>query len=231
MPSSLLILITSFSSHASSQLYNMCGITCCRTIHFSGPLYRKPRLHGKFSLTHCILVPGSLLLFDTALRSSTGRKVAGTHQEKTQVVNLQECYLYSGLLTEGELLYRNRTFDPNSPGHHALPRMWIDDNWNSWDEDVMTCFVLWRPSGKSWFLSKEEQASDGGIKDGEDGEGTREAVKSRIKKVTKLGQKGNRMVFRARSRAERDHWVLALATEMERSVSKEDVRIQTSGNK
>jgi hypothetical protein len=198
-------------TYASPELYNMCGISCCRTIHLSGPLYRKPRLHGTFMLAHCILIPGSLLLFESALRSRTGQVIPHIHHSQFQRINLANCYLYSGLLTEGDLLYQNRTFDSNSPGHHALPRMWPDDGWNSRDEDVMTCFVLWRPSGKSWFRER--------------GEGKM----ARLKRVSALGKKGNRIVFRARSRAERDHWVLAIAAEIERSLGKEDVRIEGQG--
>jgi Pleckstrin homology domain len=196
-------------THASPELYNMCGISCCRTIHMSGPLYRKPRLHGTFMSVQCILVPGSLLLFETALRTRTGQAILHIHHSKIQKIDLADCYLYSGLLTEGDLLYQNRTFDSNSPGHHALPRMWPEDGWNSRDEDVMTCFVLWRPSGKSWFRAP--------------GEGK----VARLKRVSALGRKGNRIVFRARSRAERDHWVLAIAAEIERSLGKEDVRVES----
>jgi len=51
-----------------------------------------------------------------------------------------------------------------------------------------------------------------------------------LKRVSALGRKGNRIVFRARSRAERDHWVLAIAAEIERSLGKEDVRIESQAS-
>ncbi|KAF2668758.1 hypothetical protein BT63DRAFT_440855 [Microthyrium microscopicum] len=194
-------------TYASGQLYNMCGISCCRTIHMSGPLYSKPRVHGNFTLSHCLLIPGFLLLFESAHRSTSGKVIPHIDHDKNKEIDLSDCYLYTGLLTEGDLLYRNTTFDANSPGHHALPRMWPEDAWDNWDEDVMTCFVLWKPQGKSWFR--------------ETGEGKR----ARLKRVSKLGKKGNRMVFRARSRAERDHWVLAIAAEIERGAAQAEFRI------
>ncbi|RDI81068.1 hypothetical protein Vi05172_g8980 [Venturia inaequalis] len=206
-------------SVASAELYNMCGISCCRAIHMSGPLYRKPRLHSVFTATQCVLVPGKLLLFATTLRTKTGRTLKNIHQDKMDVIDLNECYLYSGLLTENDLLYQNQTFDASNPGHHALPRMWMEDEWTSRDEDVMSCFVLWRPLNKGWFRSpKMDEGSDGS---GVEGSGK----KARLKRVSQLGTTGRSVVFRARSRVERDRWVLAVATEIERLGGGEDVRI------
>lgn len=214
-------------SVASSELYNMCGISCCRAIHMSGPLYRKPRLHSVFTATQCVLVPGKLLLFATSLRSRTGRVLPHIHQDKMDVVDLKECYLYSGLLTERDLLYQNQTFDANNPGHHALPRMWVDDEWTSRDEDVMTCFVIWRPLNKGWFRSPGMK-DDGVSSDGSGIEGS--GKRARLKRVSQLGSTGRSVVFKARSRVERDRWVLAIATEIERLGGGEDVRITEGGN-
>jgi hypothetical protein len=196
-------------SFASPVLYNMCGISCCRTIHMSGPLYFKPRLHKLFTSIQCILVPGKLLMYETQSRTHSGRAIPTISHQRIDAIDLEECYLYSGLLTETDLLYQNRTFDSNNPGHNALPRMWLDDQWTSRDEDVMCCFVLWRPLNKGWFRSPSDGKEKG----------------TRLKRVTKLGATGRTSVFRARSRVERDHWVLALAAEIERVKGTEDVRI------
>lgn len=214
-------------SVASAELYNMCGISCCRAIHMSGLLYRKPRLHSVFTATQCVLVPGKLLLFATTLRTKTGRNLKHIHQDKMDVIDLNECYLYSGLLTENDLLYQNQTFDSNNPGHHALPRMWMDDEWTSRDEDVMSCFVIWRPLNKGWFKSPKMDM-DGESSEGSGVEGS--GKKARLKRVSQLGTTGRSVVFKARSRVERDRWVLAIATEIERLGGGEDVRI-TSGGK
>ncbi|QDS71171.1 hypothetical protein FKW77_010106 [Venturia effusa] len=214
-------------SVASAELYNMCGISCCRAIHISGPLYRKPRLHSVFTATHCVLVPGKLLLFSTTLRTKTGRALQHIYQDKMDVIDLKECYLYSGLLTENDLLYQNQTFDSNNPGHHALPRMWMDDEWTSRDEDVMSCFVIWRPLNKGWFRSpKMDKDGESSESSGIEGSGK----KARLKRVSQLGTTGRSVVFKARSRVERDRWVLAIATEIERLGGGEDFRL-TEGAK
>ncbi|KIW08802.1 uncharacterized protein PV09_00736 [Verruconis gallopava] len=194
-------------SFASSTLHNMCGISCCRTIHMKGLLYFKPRLHKLFTAMQCVLIPGKLIMFETLSRTRSGHSQPTISHERIDAIDLKECYLYSGLLTENDLLYQNRTFDSNNPGHSALPRMWLDDQWTSRDEDVMCCFVLWRPLNKGWFRSTS----------GEKG--------TRLKRVTKLGATGRSCVFRARSRAERDKWVLTLAAEIERLKGVEDVRL------
>ncbi|OCL04613.1 meiotically up-regulated gene 56 protein [Glonium stellatum] len=180
-------------SYASPELYNLCGISCCRTIHMSGTLYH-------------------------VLRSRTGKGLAQIHHERTASINLKDCYIYSGLLTENDLLYQNQTFDSNKPGHHALPKMYLEDGWTSTDEDVMTTFVVWHGQKKGWFRSESEGGARGEI-------GVNEGKRTKIKRVGKLGTTGRSVVFRARSRAERDHWVLAIQSEIERRMDDEDFRI------
>jgi hypothetical protein len=72
----------------------------------------------------------------------------------------------------------------------------------------MTTFVVWHGSRKSWFRS--EEGTGGGESEAKKGKRTK------LKRVAKLGSKGRSVVFRARSRAERDHWVLAVQNEIER---------------
>jgi hypothetical protein len=195
-------------SFASPELYNMCGIACCRSIHMSGMLYRKPRIHAPFTRCSVILTAGTLLIFRDVLRSRVGKQLKHIHHERIANLDLKDCYIYSGLLTESDLLYQNQTFDANKPGHHALPRIYLEDGWTSTDEDVMTTFVIWHGKAKSWF--RAEEGAGGGEQE------RREGKRTRIKRVAKLGSKGRSVVFRARSRAERDHWVLAIQNEIER---------------
>ncbi|KAL5397412.1 hypothetical protein PMIN06_003648 [Paraphaeosphaeria minitans] len=207
-------------SFASPLLYNMCGIADCRAIHMSGTLYRKPRIHAAFTRCSVLLAAGTLLIFQDVLRSSTGKQLAHIHHERMANLDLRDCYVYSGLLTESDLLYQNQTFDSNQPGHHALPRLYLEDGWTSTDEDVMTTFVVWHGKSKSWFRAEEGA-----------GEGEQQRTKgrrTRLKRVAKLGSKGRSVVFRARSRAERDHWVLAIQNEIEKVQGNrnEDFRIQ-----
>ena len=216
-------------SFASPTLYNMCGINECRTIHLSGVLFRKPRKHTTFVRDHVILSHGHLLIFQDTLRSRSGRKLQHIHHERIASINLKGCYLYSGLLTENDLLYQNQTFDSNTPGHHALPRVYLEDGWTSTDEDAMTTFVIWHANSNSWFKSSstvddhktEQQQADEDRK-----------VRTKLTRVSKLGATGRNVVFKARSRAERDHWVLAIQVEIERLASRdEEVRLIDDGKK
>ncbi|OAL47694.1 meiotically up-regulated gene 56 protein [Pyrenochaeta sp. DS3sAY3a] len=195
-------------SFASPQLYNMCGIACCRSINMSGMLYRKPRIHAPFTRCSVLLTAGTLLIFRDVLRSRVGKQLDHIHHERIANLDLKDCYIYSGLLTESDLLYQNQTFDANKPGHHALPRIYLEDGWTSTDEDVMTTFVIWHGKAKSWF--RAEEGAGGGEQQRKEGKRTK------LKRVAKLGSKGRSVVFRARSRAERDHWVLAIQNEIER---------------
>ncbi|KAF2122224.1 meiotically up-regulated gene 56 protein [Lophiotrema nucula] len=207
-------------SYASPQLYNLCGIASCRSIHMSGSLYRKPRIHAPFTRCGVVLAAGTLLIFQDVLRNRLGKELAHVHHERVANLDLKDCYIYSGLLTESDLLYQNQTFDANKPGHHALPRIYLEDGWTSTDEDVMTTFVVWHGKSKSWF--RTEEGAGGGEQNAKQGKRTK------IKRVAKLGSKGRSVVFRARSRAERDHWVLAIQNEIERvqGRSAEDFRIE-----
>lgn len=185
----------------------------------AGSLYRKPRLHATFSRCSVVLCNGTLLVFRDTLRSRTGSEQPQIFQDRISALDLRDCYLYSGLLAESDLLYQNQTFDSNKPGHHALPRIYPEDGWTSTDEDVMTCFVVWHGRRRGWFRSEK------------DGEGTGVGMgSSRLKLVNRLGVPGRSVVFRARSRAERDHWVLAIQTEIERIAKEEDFRIQETSN-
>ncbi|KAK1823417.1 hypothetical protein LTR12_002046 [Friedmanniomyces endolithicus] len=213
-------------SVASAEMYNLCGIAQCRTIHLAGLLFRKPRKHTTFTRCHVVLADGRLLVFQDMLRSRSGRKLVNVHHERIGSVDLRGCYVYSGLLTENDLLYQNRTFDSNTPGTHALPRVYLEDGWTSTDEDAMTTFVIWHATSRSWFRSsqrvddvrrdfeaaseRDKAAEQGGML----GKGYK--TKNKLTRVSQLGTTGRSVVFKARSRAERDHWVMALQVEIER---------------
>ena len=198
-------------SVASSKLFNMCGISCCRAITMSGMLYRKPKRHALFQRCGVILCHGQLLTFHGSLRKTTGAEVSHIQHERQGTIDLRSCYIYSGLVTQDDLLYQNQTFDSNHPGSHALPRVYLEDGWTSTDDDTMTCFVIWQPQTKSFFMSSEEM-----------GKGRK---RSALKRVSRLGMAGRSIVFKARSRAERDHWVMSIGMEIDRLQGAEDIRI------
>ena len=202
-------------SEASPELYHMCGIASCRSITMSGLLYRKPRRRSTFHRCSVILSGGKLLIFQATLRKRTGEQVRHIHQERMEVLDLRDCYVYSGLVVEDDLLYQNRTFDANKAGGGmgSLPRVYREDGWTSQDGEVMTCFVIWRNEKRGWFRTQGKLVSGG-----EKEEGTR----SKIRRVPRLGVPGKGMVFKCRSRAERDHWVLSVGSEIERVVEQEE---------
>ncbi|KAI9763125.1 MAG: hypothetical protein M1840_000890 [Geoglossum simile] len=198
-------------SVASPELYNMCGISSCRTISIAGVLYRKPKRRSTFRRCSVILCHGQILIFRSALRNYSGKMLPQIHHERESAIDLKDCYIYSGLVTESDLLYQNQTFDSNNPSRHALPRIYREDGWTSSDEDTMTCFVVWQPRQKSFFRATEQV--DGG------------SHRKSLKRVSQLGVPGRSVVFKTRSRAERDHWVMNISTEIERLQQVEEVRV------
>ncbi|KAJ9193642.1 hypothetical protein DTO164E3_7734 [Paecilomyces variotii] len=201
-------------AQASPHLYNLCALIGCRAIKMSGPLYRKPRRHSTFTRCNVILSDGKLMIFKSTLRRSTGVEIPHIHQELDTTLDLSDCYIYAGLLTESDLLYANQTFDNNRPGRHPLPRIYLStDGFTTCDEDTAVCFVIWHPLRKDLFRTSEVQ--QGGH------------ARRRLRQVSMLGVPGRSIVFKARSRVERDRWVLSIESEMDRLQDErlEDVRI------
>ena len=197
-------------SEASPEVYHMCGIASCRAVTTSGLLYRKPRRRSTFQRCSVILSGGKLLIYQATLRKRTGEQVKHIHQERQEVIDLRDCYVYSGMQVEDDLLYQNHAFDPDRPGMAATPRVYREDGWTSDDVDVMTCFVIWRSTRKGWFRSP-----------GQNNEKRDTGKRAKLKRVGQLGVPGRGMVFKCRSRAERDHWVLSVGAEIERLVEQE----------
>ena len=133
---------------------------------------------------------------------------------------MKDCYVYSGFVTEGDLLYQNRTFDSNHPGHNALPRVYLEDGWTSSDEDTTTCFVIWHGKRKSLFMAGSPLD-----KDGESENGSKQSTRQRLRYVSRLGVTGRSITFKTRSRTERDHWVMNVGMEIERLHQEEDIRL------
>ncbi|KAJ5572486.1 hypothetical protein N7450_009470 [Penicillium hetheringtonii] len=201
-------------AEASPHLHNLCSLSGCRSIKFSGQLYRKPRRHTTFTKCHVLLTDGKLLIFRSTLRKGNGVVIPHIHQQHETTIDLRDCYIYSGLVTENDLLYANQTFDSNNPGLHALPRAYLSsDLFTSRDEDTAITFVLWQPIKKSLFRAEET--------------GDQGKVKRSLRQVTTLGKHGRTIVFKARSRVEKDQWVMSISSEIDRlqEEKQEDIRI------
>ena len=50
-------------------------------------------------------------------------------------------------------------------------------------------------------------------------------MRQKLRYVSRLGVPGRSIVFKARSRTERDHWVMSIGMEIDRVQGTEDVRI------
>lgn len=75
----------------------------------------------------------------------------------------------------------------------------------------MTTFVIWQPQSRSLFKANEQQDSG--------------KTRKRLRYVSRLGMPGRSIVFKARSRAERDHWVMNIGMEIDRLQTGEDIRV------
>lgn len=193
------------NSHASPELHHMCSIASCRAISLSGLLYRKPRHSAPFEQNLVVLSHGHLLMFRDALRSRSGALQRHAHHDRVASLDLSDCYVYSGLVTESDLagVSAPRATAGARPGSFALPRLYRDDGSSSRDEPSMCAFVVWCSTKHSWFRAPGDH---------ERGDGAR----GRVRLVRSLGVTGRSVVFMTRSRAERDQWVLALGVEIER---------------
>ena len=71
--------------------------------------------------------------------------------------------------------------------------------------------MIWHGKRKSFFRSSAED---------DDGK-----LKQRLKYVSRLGTTGRSIVFKTRSRAERDHWVMSIGVEIERMQLDDEIRV------
>lgn len=184
----------------------------------SGQLYRKPRRHSTFKRCNVILAGGKLLIFRSALRERNGVAFPHIHHELETTLDLSDCYIYSGLLTDSDHLYANQTFDNSNPGHHSLPRAYLSpDVFTTSDDDSAITFVIWQPRRRNYFWAREY--------------GRRGQTKQTLKHVSTLGVPGRTIVFKARSRVEKDRWVMSIASEIDRIQEEEheDIRIVSTG--
>lgn len=189
---------STLDSMADAYLFPAVGNSWSRSISIRGTLYQKPKKHASFRQYQVVLCHGKLILYTMFGRTSLGKVKSRVDNRKFQTIDLTDssCYVYSGPITEGDLLQgRDKSFDSQNPGSYYVPRVY-SDGWKSTEAEGQRCFVLW--FGKKKPLTDTNQES------------------LRVKFVNRLGTLGISMVFLARSRQERDLWVLALNNEIER---------------
>ncbi|CAI4037987.1 hypothetical protein SMKI_04G3240 [Saccharomyces mikatae IFO 1815] len=217
---------------ADEQTFNANGISLSRPIIQKGPLYQKPHKHSVFSKYYVVLISGFIVLFHCFHRSTTGFANEVLEYAHYMTIPIDDCYLYSGTTTELDLLQRDRTFDEINYGSHALPRVY-GDGWRSVEDESSRCFTLWfgtrRALSSNRSRKKESENSYTKTYDGQcnfvDQLSALEVdidnpdVPNNTDKIhftKKLGVSGKSMVFMARSRQERDLWVMSIYYELER---------------
>lgn len=195
-------------SLASSQIYNITAQSMFRSIIKSGEIFQKPKKHSIFKKFYIVLIPGFILLFKCFKRS----KLTGVSKDINSythylTIPINDCYIYSGKLTELDLLERDNEFDQLNPGKHSLPRVYSDGLLSS-DEEYARSFTLWFGTKRaiSGFQSNKH----------DDDNNTTTKNPNVLRLVNRLGVTGRSMVFMCRSKQEKDLWLTNLYTEIER---------------
>ncbi|CAG8606842.1 497_t:CDS:2 [Acaulospora morrowiae] len=192
-----------FKSYANPAVWHWCTLNGCRDLTKTGLLYHKSHLHGTFRNYHHVLTRGHFIYFNVYSRSISGRAIRRCYHKRNGIIDLSNCYVYSGSITEYDLLYSNssRYSLASSGAEHKLPRIY-EDGMYCYDDEEECTFVIWKGKRTSTLeFSGEKKSGLFGLD---------------VKKKVKLDHPGKTWVFRARSRTEREEWVWALNVEIER---------------
>jgi hypothetical protein len=175
---------------ADAYIYSIRSISLSRSILMKGELFQKPIKHSSFRKCYALLTHGHLHIYSPFTRSFSGALKPRVNYHRIRTIDLKDCYVISGPITADDLLARDVSFDIEDPGSHSLPRVY-PDGWKSAEEEIFRCFVLW------YGLKKPIHTVDS-------------TGKKVLATGRRLGTRGVSIVFLARSREERDHWVTNL---------------------
>ncbi|KAG5358187.1 Meiotically up-regulated gene 56 protein [Yarrowia sp. B02] len=189
---------------ASTTLYNVSGISWSRSIIMKGMLFHKTRGHSSFKLYYAVLCHGHLILYDVYRRTLGGIPMDKVDYERFRDIPLKEAYVYSGNIAESDILTRDEMSDLCS--EKTVPRIY-KDGWKSAESETLRCIILWFPRKKAVTTNSA----------------------TRLRTVNRLGVSGHRYIFVARSRQEKEQWVMALSHEIEKLVEPDfaDINIVT----
>lgn len=178
---------------ASTTLYNVSGISWSRSIIMKGMLYHKTHTHSSFRQYFSVLCHGHLILYEVYRRNIAGVPIDKVDYERFRDIPLKEAYVYSGNIAEPDILTRDEMSDLTSD--RVVPRIY-KDGWKSAESETLRCIILWFPRKKAVTSSSAR----------------------RLRTVNRLGVSGHRFIFVARSRQEKEQWVMALSHEIEKLV-------------
>ncbi|EMD39935.1 hypothetical protein CERSUDRAFT_112180 [Gelatoporia subvermispora B] len=174
-----------------TTFFNWCTLEDCRPILKSGRLFARQGVYGQYWHTQLVLVSGSLVKFRVTDRASL-------YHRRHKTISLLDAYVCSGYfaaqyLPEGQ-------YDPNAP---PVARRY-QDGLETDDSEEDTLFIVWyRPTIKG----VDSQGSQAGQRS----QGNSAAVPP-------LSAKRKVEIFRTRSKLERDVWVWAINSEIEKIV-------------
>ncbi|KAK9238353.1 Pleckstrin homology domain-containing protein [Lipomyces kononenkoae] len=213
---------------ADPEIYNVCPLGFCRSItvctlahvklktvntklclKMEGQLFFKIRKQATFKMNYIVICHGHLIIYEEQSRSASGVEVPKIYHKKRDIIPLKECYVYSGILTEADLVSQNNSFNISAaPGMYSLPRIYSDGTTAS-DDEFSRCFVLWRASSTSTLAPKDAAYSF-------KSQHKKVSGNNRFYAVEKLGTAGKGLMFMARSRMEKELWVSVLTDEIGR---------------
>lgn len=177
---------------ADPYTYNIGPLSWSRSVNMKGYVFQKEHKYASFHKYYAVLTHAGLLLYQPVVRRASGAIKPKMNMKKVHSVSIDDCYVYSGPITNNDLLQRDKALDPENPGRHELPRVY-EDGWKSSEEETTRCFVIWYGI-KRPYASAVSNSSGAAV----------------AKYVSRLGEGGKSMVFLVRSRQERDLWVAAL---------------------
>ncbi|QLL32037.1 hypothetical protein HG536_0C02060 [Torulaspora globosa] len=209
-------IIDSGSSDAS--LYNVNALCQLRPILYKGVLYQKPKKHSTFTKYLVVLVPGFLILYKPFKRTVTGFSREIIDYKHYLTLSVADCYLYSGATSKVDLLNRRDKIQELASQSKSLPRAY-PDGWRSLEDESARCFTLWFGKKRAKLAASRKAGSEKGTQqkfEKPDSHKNFESNPKVFQMVTRLGVSGKSMVFMARSRQERNLWVLSISSEIER---------------
>ncbi|GAA5902868.1 hypothetical protein JCM6882_009148 [Rhodosporidiobolus microsporus] len=185
------------SSAHLAHFYNWCILDGCRAVMKQGVMHVKKGLRGVFRLRHVLVLPGTLIEYQSIARDMHGTPLPSPYHRRRLVVSLRDTYVYSGSLAAGHLATSTHSqWDPGDETEHQFPRCYPGtDGLRTADEAEDCTFVIVR------------------MRHGGNG------------KDKKLGQKGTSVrVYRTRSKLERDQFVYVLNASIEHLLRGEQER-------
>ncbi|EDO16692.1 hypothetical protein Kpol_1052p40 [Vanderwaltozyma polyspora DSM 70294] len=195
------------------SLYNIDAFSLSRPILSKGFLYQKMKKHSNFCKYYAILIPGFILLYNCFTRSKTGFPRKTVDYGHYVTIPLKNCYIYSGNITENDLIKIKNKYDGVDLGKHILPRAYAD-GWTSFEDEPLRSFTIWFGSLKS--KDDRYNANDEVINSNLSKSIYDENITDIKKKNAKISDSGKSIIFLARSRQEKDLWVLSIQYELER---------------